>query len=338
MILQLGKFSYDSFGGIESVQRSIRSSFIQENRIFLLCFSNQNLTGDQVGAMYFNLLKQPFSVGYILRSIWLGIRADSIIMHWPNLMILPALLLFRKKAMVFYHADAMQSRKVNLLLNSVLFFARTVIFTSENYQDCTVVLKSHPNKFILPLTLDFEDKVPREYHSTANKKFVFIGRKTEYKGIEIMTSAWKKSVAYTRGFSLEIFGATVNEDSSNYKIYSHGKFDNIEDVLRDAYCLILPSISRQEAFGVVLLEAKYFGVPIISTDIPCSGMNYLNDGISTGLRFKPRDKYDLVERINLIIDNRELRDELSRNSYNSYEYYTNNNFKLKLKHITDEIS
>jgi glycosyltransferase involved in cell wall biosynthesis len=337
MILQLGKFSYDSFGGIESVQRSIQNAYFQDGRLLLLSFSNRKLTGEQVGSRYITLLKQPISIGYIVRSVWYSIRADVVIMHWPNLMIIPALLLFRKKSIVFYHADATQKRKINLFLNSVLNHTQSIIFTSENYQNCTVVLNRHRQKYILPLTLDFEKNISRKHHAATNKDFVFIGRNTSYKGIEILIKAWSKSMAHSQGYSLHIFGAILNEDYSRNKIYSHGKFDNIEDVLGDAYCLILPSTSRQEAFGVVLLEAKYFGVPIISTDLPCSGMNYLNDGISTGLRFKPNDKNDLVYQIDLLIEKPELRDQLARNSYDSYEFFTNKNFQIKLKKIIDEI-
>ena len=59
-------------------------------------------------------------------------------------------------------------------------------------------------------------------------------------------------------------------------------------------CLCLPSIERTEAFGVVLLEAMYFGKPILSSRLEGSGMNWIVEDGVTGLKFEPANVDSLV--------------------------------------------
>ena len=59
-------------------------------------------------------------------------------------------------------------------------------------------------------------------------------------------------------------------------------------------CLCLPSIERTEAFGVVLLEAMYFGKPALSSRLRGSGMDWIVEDGVTGLKFEPGSVDSLV--------------------------------------------
>jgi len=50
----------------------------------------------------------------------------------------------------------------------------------------------------------------------------------------------------------------------------------------------LPSVSRNEAFGLVLVEVLFFGKPLITTNVEGSGMNYVNQDNITGLVAPPQ--------------------------------------------------
>ncbi len=80
------------------------------------------------------------------------------------------------------------------------------------------------------------------------------------------------------------------------KVVFHGDLDRAELVqqITRCDCLCLPSIERTEAFGVVLLEAMYFGKATVISDLPGSGMGWIVDTGITGLKVKPTDAGSLA--------------------------------------------
>jgi len=76
------------------------------------------------------------------------------------------------------------------------------------------------------------------------------------------------------------------------------------------YCL--PSVYRAEAFGVVLLEAMAYGLPIVATDIPGSGVPWVNQHGNSGLNVPVGDVKALADGCNQILASEELRSTLSK--------------------------
>jgi rhamnosyl/mannosyltransferase len=70
--------------------------------------------------------------------------------------------------------------------------------------------------------------------------------------------------------------------------------------------LVLPSILRSEAFGVVLLEAMACGKPVVSTELG-TGTSFVNRHEETGLVVPPNDAVALERAVNLLLANPELR-------------------------------
>jgi rhamnosyl/mannosyltransferase len=64
---------------------------------------------------------------------------------------------------------------------------------------------------------------------------------------------------------------------------------DVAQQMSDCDCLCLPSIERTEAFGMVLLEAMYFGKATVISDVPGSGMGWIVDDGVTGIKVKPAD-------------------------------------------------
>ena len=74
----------------------------------------------------------------------------------------------------------------------------------------------------------------------------------------------------------------------------------------------LPSTYRSEAFGVVLLEAMTYGLPIVATDIPGSGVPWVNQHGFSGLNVASGDAKALADACNQILRSEELRSRLSK--------------------------
>ena len=82
------------------------------------------------------------------------------------------------------------------------------------------------------------------------------------------------------------------------------------------YCL--PSIYRAEAFGVVLLEAMTYGLPIVATDISGSGVPWVNQHGCSGLNVPVGNPNALADACNQILRSEDLRRKLAGGSRQRY--------------------
>jgi len=74
--------------------------------------------------------------------------------------------------------------------------------------------------------------------------------------------------------------------------------------------LVLPSINRNEAFGLVLIEAMACGTPVIASDLP-GVRSVFTDG-QEGLAIKPGDVQNLQDKLSLLLNNQELREKMGQ--------------------------
>ncbi len=75
---------------------------------------------------------------------------------------------------------------------------------------------------------------------------------------------------------------------------------------------VLPSATRGEAFGIVLLEAMASGKPVIASNLP--GVRSVVRENENGFLFEPKNSKDLAEKIQTIIENSMLKKEMGENS------------------------
>jgi glycosyltransferase involved in cell wall biosynthesis len=94
------------------------------------------------------------------------------------------------------------------------------------------------------------------------------------------------------------------------------KINEIEkaELLQRSSVLVLPSISGNEAFGLVLLEAMASGVPVIASDLP-GVRSVFNQGVE-GFYTKPGDENDLVEKLKIILSDEVLRVKMGNSARN----------------------
>lgn len=109
---------------------------------------------------------------------------------------------------------------------------------------------------------------------------VFIGRSTDY--LEHL-----KNLAKSLGIDNKVY------------FYCDKDNDEVLYVISKAEALILPS--RREAFGIVLIEAGLFNVPIIASDLP--GIKDIVSDNNDGLLFETENISDLAAKINYLLTN-----------------------------------
>ena len=79
----------------------------------------------------------------------------------------------------------------------------------------------------------------------------------------------------------------------------------------------MPSIS--EAFGLVLLEAMHFGLPVIAFDTASGARNLLKNDV--GLLIKDRNKKEFARQIINLLNNQELLKKYQNKSLNEVKKY-----------------
>jgi len=222
---------------------------------------------------------------------------------------------------------------------AVLKRAQAVIATSLPYRDSSKPLKPWIDKcHVVPLGVDIKkftgavDPAVGESSSAAYDSANFahgqkrarsqrswpllqeqlqvlaVGRLTYYKGFRYLIEASAKSPnshihLVGHGDQAKELKALTTSLKLQDRVTFHGILSDAElaQQMTQADCICLPSVERTEAFGMVLLEAMYFGKATVISDVPGSGMGWIVDDGVTGLKVKPADATELAtafERLN----------------------------------------
>ena len=110
----------------------------------------------------------------------------------------------------------------------------------------------------------------------------------------------------------------ILKNCRNIKLYEKINEEEKTKLIKESIGLILPSIDRREAYGLVLLEAASQKVPLISTEIN-TGSSFININKKTGLTFKPGNVRQLNKCIMIIKNNKKIRRYFGLNAYIRYK-------------------
>lgn len=184
---------------------------------------------------------------------------------------------------------------------------------------------------VKPNFAEVEDPVNRE-----RAGFVYVGRLSPEKGIEVLAAAAKQITAA----ELRVIGAGPSQDilAGIGGIELMGAMSRAEVArnMQEAIALIFPSICF-ETFGLVIVEAFANGTPVIAS---CLGVipELVEDG-KTGLLFSPGDGNDLSQKMKWARENPVKMAEMGRAARARFEekYTPRLNYEHLLKIYEDSI-
>ncbi len=146
---------------------------------------------------------------------------------------------------------------------------------------------------------------------------LFVGRLVPYKGVDVLLRAMPHvpgSLVLVGDGPLrgDLEGLAVRLDLAS-RVHFIGSVpqDDLVALFHAADLLVLPSVTANEAFGLVQLEAHACGVPVVSTALP-TGVPFANLHGVTGLVVAPGDAEELAAALGLLLDDGSLRAELGR--------------------------
>lgn len=156
------------------------------------------------------------------------------------------------------------------------------------------------------------------------------------KGLIYLLKALKHIQDLDVEYSLSIVGKITNEayykqlkefiETHNLKVKFPG-FVELEEknkILSETDIFVFPSLL--EGFGMVLVEAQVFGLPIVSFDN--SAMPFTVKDNVNGFAVTTGDYIEMAKRIQQIIENRSLRDRLSKGAIgNLKDQWSNQKFE-----------
>ena len=119
--------------------------------------------------------------------------------------------------------------------------------------------------------------------SLDNRNIVFVGRLSFEKGVMRLLHIWQSISRQFHDYTLSVYGEGDAKDQMEQYIQENGmrniRFCGFEQDLSKIYLSadLLLSTSESEGFGLVFIEAFYYGVPVVSFNCPVSPKEVIAD-------------------------------------------------------------
>ncbi|NDV24936.1 glycosyltransferase [Desulfovibrio sp. JC022] len=342
-VLNLSKYFPPYPGGIENIACDLVEELAGRG-VFetVLSHGDKEYPGSSINqvlsASYGELLYAPISPSFpfkLHKELKSG-RYDLLHVHLPNVSAFwPLLMKVDIPIVLHWHADVIFPEDKQFCRAAYKFYAfferallkkaAAIVPTSTPYLEHSAPLQEFRHKCsVIPLGLDFSRMA--ELPDTAlietkrrwtGEEYSFLvvaaGRFSHYKGFSYLIEA----AAGLEGVKIVIAGdgeeragllQLVDELGLADKVVLPGRLTDHDLHLLmaccDAFCL--PSVERSEAFGVVLLEAMFYGRPLITTEINGSATSWVNRAGETGLTIPVGDSAALAEAIKQLRDDPQL--------------------------------
>jgi glycosyltransferase involved in cell wall biosynthesis len=246
---------------------------------------------------------------------------DLIHLHFPDpmshlaSMVLPSHI----PRVLTWHSDIVKQR---YLLKMYRPFQRRTIeessaiiaATPSHFTSSNQVPSHYPvsQRQVIPLGFEFDWLAPtpiviekaNAIRQLAQERFIVfaLGRHVPYKGFDVLIDAIHDTDAFLvlggEGPLTKALRSQVERQGLSDRIYFTGRISGIDVAANyhacDAFCL--PSVTKNEAFGIVQIEAMACGKPVICTQLH-NGVNDINPNGVTGLTVPVQDPVSLANAI-----------------------------------------
>jgi len=238
-----------------------------------------------------------------IESVWLAVWAKVL----------------KKKLIVTHHCEFGFDGPISNKLIAVISYpfhlityllADKIVAYTQDYANHSMFLRLFKNKLeiILP---------PIKVKSTPNPSFDkegkfnnhkivgFVGRIAWEKGLDVLVEAMKqvKAKLVLVGPYNNIAGGdkTIEKLKLNKNIVLYGpiKHEDLGAFYQICDCLVLPSTSNLETFGIVQAEAMVCGCPVVASNLP--GVRVPVNLTGMGMIAKVGDSQDLAEKITAVL-------------------------------------
>ncbi|MCB1996253.1 MAG: glycosyltransferase [Burkholderiaceae bacterium] len=337
-LLQVSKFYPPELGGIEAVARDLSAGLMARGvDVEVLCAHTRWRREQAVGPAGERVTRAASAGLWLSTSMAPGLvtelrrrqeAADIIHVHMPDPLAALAVWAARPRGRVVlhWHSDVVRQRLAmhvyRPLERWLLARADAVVATSAAYAESSVPLAPWQHKVtVVPIGAPPPEappaaRVQRLRQLADGRRIVFsLGRMTHYKGWDVLIEAARSLpddvlvLVGGGGPDLAHYRAMAVQAGVAGKIVFRGAMASadVEAAFAEAAVFCLASTVRAEAYGVAVLEAMARGLPVVATDIPGSGLGWLVQHGSTGLKVPVRDPAALAAGVRQLLEDAPLR-------------------------------
>lgn len=270
--------------------------------------------------------------------------------YFRDLFIILLCKLFGKKIILHLHGKGIkqiaEKNKLSYFLYKLGFKNSFLIVLSESQKkdiDFTYPKKIFVLNNGIPVIniTDIKDRIDKTF------TFLYLSNLLKSKGILDLIEACKKLKDNNIGFKLNIIGSEgdINKqelqtiiDTNNLtnEIKYHGPKYNEDKNFFFLSCDIFVFPTKNEAFGIVLLEAMQFGLPIIASNE--GAIPEIIDHGQSGFIFPKGDTNQLYNYMKYCIENKNILKEMGKNGkMNFEEKFTFQKFETNLLTIFNNV-
>lgn len=328
-----------------------------------MAFSSRN---DDIGR--FQLVKLWHLISVVTRILYVRVRHKPIALYYPpagqnripmyrDLIILTCTRWLFKYTLFHFHAGG-----VSELYPKLSFFTKILYRRAYFYPDISIILsKLNPRDdvffkskttCVIPNGIEFVDVNTNS--KTSNDRplnILSVGLVCESKGTLILIESLGELAKSQIQFKATFVG-NFQSDEFKTRCYEYAKSLDILDKVSfkgplvgnekwneykhaDIFCF--PTFYESETFGLVLLEAMQFGLPIIASS--WRGVPDIIKDQESGLLIEPRSPAQLTSQLMCLIEDPDLRKVLGENARKRFhEHFTAQHFGEKIQRVFENLS
>ncbi|MCU7550851.1 glycosyltransferase family 4 protein [Chitinophagaceae bacterium LB-8] len=238
---------------------------------------------------------------------------------------------------------------IKRMLYRLVFQKSNVIILARILQkDIESIYKGRP--FVLPCGVPEDSYYNSVKASRTEPVILYLSNLVLHKGIDIFLECINllhkknyKFKAYIVGAPFDVSLEHVqqfiqkNELTTIAEVRGPLYGDEKKKILMESDILVFPSYYKNEAFPVTILEAMQAGIPIIASNN--GGIQEMIDQGQTGFVAPIKDREAILEKVELLINDPELRASLGRKAKQKFhQFYTIEIFEQSLLRIFEEVT
>lgn len=276
------------------------------------------------GMFFFRKLAKKYSLVHFTHINFPLIVPKNAIITFHDLIPLIFPEYFSKFKLIVY--------KLLLVLNKNRF-ARFIVVSRSTKSDMVRLLRIAESKIdvIYEKTTLFKDysvdNEHCEFDKLPEKYFLYVGNRKRHKNLELMIKVMDKIFEHFPDFHFVIAGSRYENtdfvDDLLEKVKNKNNFIQIilprdEELIclyKKAFALLF--LSKYEGFGIPVIEAAFFGVPSVVSNVSSLPEIARNSAVLVN----PDDENDAFNKISRLITDKNLRYELSKKAKENYEWF-----------------